>query len=123
MSNGGGQFSLIRSALLCKSISSWGGTAAHDKEAHDESHLISASLDSAYNKPPVLRQYGLAYLDDNASAFSLWEFEDTTLGDLKKSPVRRRKQSDHAYYGNNDDAKQERIFAKIGGAGRTRTGA
>jgi len=84
MSNAGGQFSLILSALLCKSISSWGGMAAHDKKAHDESHLISVSLDPAFDKPPVLRQYGLAYLDDNASAFSHWEFEDTTPGGGKK---------------------------------------
>jgi len=57
---------------------------ARDKKAYDESHLISVSLDPAYDKPPVLRQYGLAYLDDNASAFSHWEFADTTPGDLKK---------------------------------------
>jgi len=57
---------------------------AHDKEAYDESHLISVSLDPAYDQPQVLRQYGLAYLDDNASAFSHWEFADTTPGDLKK---------------------------------------
>ena len=57
---------------------------AHNKKAYDESHLISVSLDPAYDKPPVLRQYGLAYLDENASAFSHWEFADTTPGDLKK---------------------------------------
>jgi protein SCO1 len=57
---------------------------AHDKKAYDKSHLISVSLDPAYDKPLVLRQYGLAYLDDNASAFSHWEFADTTPGDLKK---------------------------------------
>jgi protein SCO1 len=57
---------------------------AHDKKAYDESHLISVSLDPAYDKPPVLRQYGLAYLDDDSAAFSHWEFADTTTGDLKK---------------------------------------
>ena len=57
---------------------------ARDKKAYDESHLISVSLDPAYDKPPVLRQYGLAYLDDDPSAFSHWEFADTTSGDLKK---------------------------------------
>jgi protein SCO1/2 len=53
-------------------------------QAYAASHLISISLDPSYDKPPVLRQYGLAYLDDNASAFSHWEFADTTPGDLKK---------------------------------------
>jgi len=47
------------------------------------SHLISVSLDPNYDKPPVLRQYGMAYLDDNAAAFAHWEFADTTPGDLK----------------------------------------
>jgi len=53
-------------------------------KAYAASHLISISLDPNYDKPAVLRQYGLAYLDDKASAFSHWEFADTTPGDLKK---------------------------------------
>ena len=57
---------------------------AADPKAYSTSHLISISLDPAYDKPPVMRQYGLAYLDDNPSAFSHWEFADTTPGDLKK---------------------------------------
>jgi len=57
---------------------------AGDPKAFNASHLISISLDPAYDRPPILRQYGLAYLDDNASAFSHWEFADTTPGDLKK---------------------------------------
>jgi len=57
---------------------------ARDPKAFNASHLISISLDPAYDKPPVLRRYGLAYLDDNAGAFSHWEFADTTPGDLKK---------------------------------------
>ena len=57
---------------------------ARDPKAYNASHLISISLDPAYDTPPVLRQYGLAYLDNNAAAFSHWEFADTTPGDLKK---------------------------------------
>lgn len=52
--------------------------------AYAASHLISVSLDPNYDKPPVLHQYGMAYLDDNAAAFAHWEFADTTPGDLKK---------------------------------------
>jgi len=55
-----------------------------DPNAYAASHLISISLDPNYDKPPILRQYGLAYLDDKASAFSHWEFADTTPADLKK---------------------------------------
>ncbi len=51
--------------------------------AYAASHLISVSLDPTYDTPPVLRQYGMAYLDDNAAAFTHWEFADTTPGDLK----------------------------------------
>jgi protein SCO1/2 len=54
-----------------------------DPKAYAASHLISISLDPNYDKPPVLRQYGLAYLDDNASAFNHWEFAETTPTDLK----------------------------------------
>lgn len=57
---------------------------ARDSKVYDASHLISISLDPAYDKPPVLRQYGLAYMGDNVAGFSHWEFADTTSGDLKK---------------------------------------
>ncbi len=57
---------------------------SQDPKAYANSLLISISLDPAYDKPPVLRQYGLAYLDDNAAAFSHWEFADTTPDDLRK---------------------------------------
>jgi len=53
-------------------------------KAYAMSHLISVSLDPVYDKPPVLREYGLAYLDDNATAFSHWEFADTTPDNLKQ---------------------------------------
>ena len=57
---------------------------SQDPKAYANSLLISISLDPTYDKPPVLRQYGLAYLDDNAAAFSHWEFADTTPDALKK---------------------------------------
>jgi len=52
--------------------------------AYAASQLISVSLDPTYDKPPILRQYGLAYLDDNAAAFAHWEFAVTTPADLKR---------------------------------------
>jgi protein SCO1 len=47
-------------------------------------HLISISLDPAYDTAPVLRKYGLAYLQDDASGFKHWDFVSTTPQDLQK---------------------------------------
>jgi protein SCO1/2 len=46
-------------------------------------HLLSITLDPAYDTPAVLRKYGLAYLNNNAAAFSHWEFVATSPGELK----------------------------------------
>lgn len=56
---------------------------AKDPAAYRKSHLISISLDPAYDTPPVLRRYGLAYLDDNAAGFSHWSFAVATPGGLR----------------------------------------
>lgn len=47
-------------------------------------HLVSVSLDPAYDTAPVLRKYGLAYLQDDASGFQHWDFVSTTPQDLEK---------------------------------------
>jgi len=47
-------------------------------------HLISISLDPAYDTAPVLRKYGLAYLQDDATGFKHWDFVSTTPQDLEK---------------------------------------
>ena len=47
-------------------------------------HLVSISLDPAYDTAPVLRKYGLAYLQDDASGFKHWDFVSTTPQDLAK---------------------------------------
>lgn len=57
---------------------------ARDPKAYAATHLISISIDPSYDKPPVLRLYGLAYLNGDSAAFSHWEFADTTSSDLKK---------------------------------------
>lgn len=50
---------------------------------YDKSHLVSVSLDPAYDTPPVLRKYGLAYLQDDASGFQHWDFAATSSANLK----------------------------------------
>lgn len=57
---------------------------AKDPEAWADSRLIVISLDPAHDTPPMLRKYGLPYLDGNASGFSHWEFADTTPAGLKR---------------------------------------
>lgn len=57
---------------------------AADPKVLAGSHMLSVSLDPAYDKAEVLRRYGLAYLDDNPAGFAHWEFAATTPEDLRK---------------------------------------
>ncbi|HVP50473.1 MAG TPA: SCO family protein [Terriglobales bacterium] len=49
-----------------------------------KTHLLTISFDPKYDTAPVLRKYGLAYLDNDASGFAHWDFAFTTPGDLRK---------------------------------------
>jgi protein SCO1 len=73
---------------FCPLISSEFATIHNDlkKDPGDlkRTHLISISLDPAYDTAPVLRKYGLAYLQDDASGFQHWDFVSTTPQDLEK---------------------------------------
>ena len=53
-------------------------------EDYDKTHLLTISFDPAYDTPAVLRRYGLAYLDGDASGFSHWDFASTTREDLQR---------------------------------------
>jgi protein SCO1/2 len=57
---------------------------ARDGQAYAASHLLTVSIDPANDTPPVLRKYGLKYLDGNAQGFAHWSFVDLTPGNLKK---------------------------------------
>jgi protein SCO1/2 len=57
---------------------------SRDPKAYAGSHLISISLDPDYDRPAVMRNYGLAYLNDKAEDFSHWEFATTSPTDLKR---------------------------------------
>lgn len=41
---------------------------------YNKTQLLTISFDSRYDRPAVLRRYGLAYLDNNAEGFSQWDF-------------------------------------------------
>jgi len=49
-----------------------------------KTHLVTISFDPKYDTPPVLRKYGLAYLDDKPAGFSHWDFASTNPSDLRK---------------------------------------
>jgi protein SCO1/2 len=47
-------------------------------------HLLTISFDPKYDTPEVLRKYGLAYLHDDASGFSHWDFASTAPDKMEK---------------------------------------
>jgi protein SCO1/2 len=49
-----------------------------------KTHLVTISFDPKYDTPPVLRKYGLAYLDNDPAGFSHWDFASAKEGDLRK---------------------------------------
>lgn len=55
-----------------------------DPDAFADSKLISVSIDPKYDTPPVLRKYGLKYLNGDASGFAHWEFVDLPPVPLKR---------------------------------------
>ena len=55
---------------------------AKNAQDYDKSHLVSISLDPAYDTAPILRKYGLAYMDNNAAGFAHWDFAATSPNDL-----------------------------------------
>lgn len=56
----------------------------HNGRAYATSHLLTVSIDPANDTPPVLRKYGLPYLDGNAQGFAHWSFVVPTPANLKK---------------------------------------
>jgi len=46
-------------------------------------HLLTISFDPKYDTPAVLRKYGLAYLEGDASGFSQWDFASTKEIDMR----------------------------------------
>ena len=73
---------------FCPLISSEFATIHKELKMNPEdlkrTHLISVTLDPAYDTAPVLRKYGLAYLQDDATGFKHWDFVSTTPQDLEK---------------------------------------
>jgi len=51
---------------------------------YGKTHLLTISFDPKYDTPPVLRRYGLAYLDNHAAGFSHWDFASADPADMRK---------------------------------------
>lgn len=49
---------------------------------YQATHLLSISLDPAYDIPPIMRTYGLNYLANDPRGFEHWDFVSTTPDDL-----------------------------------------
>lgn len=70
--------------LLSRQFAAIQKELATNPEDYRETHLISVSFDPNYDKPPVLREYGLSYLAHDPKGFEHWDFVSTTPADLRK---------------------------------------
>jgi protein SCO1/2 len=70
--------------LLSRQFAAIQKELAKNPDDYKKTHLMSISLDPKYDKPPVLREYGLTYLDHDPKGFEHWDFVSTTPEDLQK---------------------------------------
>lgn len=57
---------------------------AKTPDDYDRTHLLTISFDPKYDTAPVLRRYGLAYLDNHPEGFAHWDFASTNPLDMRK---------------------------------------
>jgi protein SCO1 len=69
--------------LLSSEFASIQRELVKNPELYEKTHLVSISLDPAYDTPPVLRKYGLGYLKNNPAGFAHWDFVSTKPKDLQ----------------------------------------
>jgi len=70
--------------LLSRHFGSIQKELAKYPDDYKKTHLMSITLDPTYDKPPVLREYGLSYLEHDPKGFEHWDFVSTTPADLQK---------------------------------------
>jgi protein SCO1 len=70
--------------LLSRQFAAIQKELAKNPEDYKRTHLISVSLDPNYDKPPILREYGLSYMEHDPKEFQHWDFVSTTQEDLQK---------------------------------------
>ena len=69
--------------LLSRQFAAVQKELAKSPEDYKRTHLVSVSLDPNYDKPPILRQYGLSYVEHDPKEFQHWDFVSTTPEDLQ----------------------------------------
>jgi protein SCO1/2 len=57
---------------------------AKSPKEYERTQLLSVSIDPKYDTPPVLRKYGLAYLNEDPKGFTHWQFTVPTPENLRK---------------------------------------
>ena len=55
-----------------------------NSDDYNKTHLLTISFDPKYDVPPVMRKYGLAYMDGDAKGFAHWDFATPKEADLGK---------------------------------------
>jgi protein SCO1/2 len=70
--------------LISRQFSTIQKELAKNPDDYKKTHLITVSLDPKYDNAPVLRAYGLTYLDHDPKGFTHWDFVSTTPADLEK---------------------------------------
>jgi protein SCO1/2 len=70
--------------LLTRQFATIQKELAKKPDDYKKTHLISITLDPTYDKPPVLREYGLSNMDHDPKGFEHWDFVSTTPEDLQK---------------------------------------
>jgi protein SCO1 len=57
---------------------------AKSPKEYERTQLLSVSIDPKYDTPPVLRKYGLAYLNEDPKGFAHWQFTAPSPENLRK---------------------------------------
>jgi protein SCO1 len=57
---------------------------AKNPKEYERTQLLSVSIDPKYDTPPVLRKYGLAYLNEDPKGFAHWQFTAPSLENLRR---------------------------------------
>jgi len=70
--------------LLTRQFAAIQKELAKNPNEYDKTHMVSITLDPAYDKPQIMREYGLTYLEHDPKGFDHWDFASTTPTDLRK---------------------------------------
>lgn len=57
---------------------------AKSPKEYERAQLLSVSIDPKYDTPPILRKYGLAYLNEDPKGFAHWQFTAPSAENLRK---------------------------------------